>query len=181
MSDRDTPSAEVDSEVSAKIERAIEIANARTIERHRRQNLPLAVWRDGRVVVASADELYPPGVTSPDELAPRALAEYDVMLGLAAFRTDAERRLRSLAGLNGFTVDAQRGAREILHLATDSGLLPSEVTENLQRALSVADRVLHGASVSESEIKDAIRAGERSLAAVEERIWSQAARSTSAA
>jgi len=163
------------------IERAIEAANARTIERHRRLNLPLAVWRDGRVVVASADELYPPGVTSPDELAPRALAEYDVMLGLAAFRTDAERRLRSLAGLNGFAAEAQRGAREILHLAADSGLLPAAVAEDLRRALSVADRALHGARVSESEVRDAIHTGERSLAAVEERIWSQAARSPSAA
>ena len=41
------------------IERALRRAAANAIEQHRQAGLPLVIWRDGKTVLVSADELAP--------------------------------------------------------------------------------------------------------------------------
>jgi hypothetical protein len=41
------------------IERALRRAAANAIEQHRRAGLPLVIWRDGKTVLVSAEELAP--------------------------------------------------------------------------------------------------------------------------
>lgn len=41
------------------IERALKRAAANAIEEHRRAGLPLVIWRDGKTVLVSAEELAP--------------------------------------------------------------------------------------------------------------------------
>ena len=41
------------------IERALKRAAANAIEEHRRAGLPLVIWRDGKIVLVSAEELAP--------------------------------------------------------------------------------------------------------------------------
>lgn len=49
------------------IDRAIEKAVREAIRRHKRLGEPIAVWRDGRVVVVPAEEIPEPPVDSPGE------------------------------------------------------------------------------------------------------------------
>jgi hypothetical protein len=41
------------------IERALKRAAANAIEEHRRAGVPLVIWRDGKIVLVSAEELAP--------------------------------------------------------------------------------------------------------------------------
>lgn len=45
----------------ALIDQAMERAHMSTILRHRQNGVPLAVWRDGKVVLVPADEIPLPG------------------------------------------------------------------------------------------------------------------------
>lgn len=51
--------------LSSKINKGVEEAIAQAIERHRKLGEAIAVWRDGKVVILTADQI-PPMQTSSD-------------------------------------------------------------------------------------------------------------------
>jgi hypothetical protein len=57
---KSSPSLNSSSDLSQKIEAALQLAVADAIEEHRRSGHPLAIWQDGRVVMLPPDQAVVP-------------------------------------------------------------------------------------------------------------------------
>jgi hypothetical protein len=82
---------------------------------------------------------------------------------LAALRRTIEVRLIDLARERGLTIPSQPGAGRVLRLLREREVLPEEAAKNLQYAIEIANRGVHGVEVTTDEAIAALRQAQAGL------------------